>query len=280
MRLTNQKTTRAFTLTDLLLIIAVLLTAVVALSMLLPSGTDAKVARRISCLNNLRQISKSFRTLLIDAGPGEYPTSVPATAGGPPGGDPTISAMCDKGRGEDAAKLLYQVFLVMSNELNTPKVAYCPAEYAASHSNATTFAAVAPPGSGQIPFGRNASANYQVSYFVNAQANDAYPKAFLVGDHAMGNEANGDPTVLRPAPYAYGAYGGSAGCFILGGMAAGGVSTNKPTASWMSGAQHGKCGNVCLADGSAATFDISNLRKALAHTEDPHNNQFLFPPTD
>jgi len=275
-QLVIHRISRAFTLTELLVIIAIIIIALLAIdTRILPLRPASK---RVTCLNNLHQISKGFKTWVLDGA--LYPVDYRPEAKGPPGGDPTISAMCADGRGEAAAQLLYQVFMVMSNELRTPKVLYCPAEYAVSHSNATTFAATTTTGCRETPFGKRASANYQVSYFLNGKANDAYPQTFMAGDHAMGDVPGSDWRVPIAAARAYGAGGGSAGCFISGGTGAGGVSTNKPTAAWMNNSQHKMCGNIVLDDGSAETMTISKLRDSLAHTGDYHNNQFLFPPTD
>jgi len=278
----SRRSLAGFSRTDLLVIIAVVIVAVLAVGMLLlPDRSLAKRhAQMTACKDNLHQISKGFATWLIDNRSQLFPIECPASVGGPPGGDPTISAMCADGRGEDAAKLLYQVFLVMSNEMRTPQVLHCPAEYARSHSCATTFTATVPQGSGKIPFGPGVKANYQVSYFLNGEANDAYPSAFLVGDHAIGNGTTGDSGEPIAATRAYGSSVGSSGCFISGGTGVGGVSTNKPTAAWMDNSQHGKIGYVVLCDGSVQGLTISKLRDSLAHTGDPHNNMFLFPPTD
>jgi len=72
-------------------------------------------------------------------------------------------------------------FLVMSNELSTPKILICPNEPDSNRNNATTFSQSASLPQGQIAF---ANDNY-LSYFVGVDANQALPGAFLSGDRNL-----------------------------------------------------------------------------------------------
>jgi hypothetical protein len=78
-----------------------------------PSSADRRKAQRLNCVNNLKQIDISFRLWIGDQGD-KYPTQVSTKYGG---------VMELAATGNVAA-----VFQVMSNELSTPKVLFCPAD--------------------------------------------------------------------------------------------------------------------------------------------------------
>jgi hypothetical protein len=81
------------------------------------------------------------------------------------------------------------MFMVMSNELTTPKVLFCPAENSGSHSASGSrhhagrgfrtpkLPAMAPAGYQN---------DYNLSYFVGVDANSFIPNMLLAGDHNLG----------------------------------------------------------------------------------------------
>jgi prepilin-type processing-associated H-X9-DG protein len=74
---------------------------------------------------------------------------------------------------------VWQNFQVMSNELNTPKILFCPEETDRERVMATTFAATIPASmTGQIPF----TNNNNVSYFIGVDADQTQPQMLLSGD--------------------------------------------------------------------------------------------------
>lgn len=137
----------AFTLIELLLVIGIV---VVLAAFLYPSFVNAKQkAQRIRCTSHMKQTSYAFRLWAGDY-EDRMPMDVSVTNGG---------AMEAVMAGNMAA-----VFLVMSNELNTPKILFCPTDK--KRIQATTF-----------PLG-----NTNVSYFVGLEIGTNSPGMLLAGD--------------------------------------------------------------------------------------------------
>jgi hypothetical protein len=89
-------------------------------AMLLPALAAAKMkAQRINCINNLKQVGFAFRVWEGDNND-QYPFNLSTNKGG------TLE-LCDVGAdGLDRNSWLH--FQVMSNELSTPKILFCPAD--------------------------------------------------------------------------------------------------------------------------------------------------------
>ncbi|HEY5041562.1 MAG TPA: type II secretion system protein [Verrucomicrobiae bacterium] len=157
----NSKT-RGFTLVMLLVVIAVL--AVLA-AMLLPALAGAHDrARRINCVNNLKQCGLAFRIWEGDNGD-KYPMDVPKASGG----------TREFNTGADT----FHHFLVMSNELSTPKILICPAD---TRTAAYNFSHLQ---------------NENVSYFVGLDAKDESPQRFLDGDRNLTADNEPEKGILK-----------------------------------------------------------------------------------
>jgi len=110
-------------------------------------------APRINCVNNLKEIGLAYRIWAGDNND-KYPMEVSVTNGG------AMELVAD---GEN----VWLNYLVMSNELSTPKILYCPAD--TDHTRATNFT---------TDFN-----NSKISYFVGLDADQKYPQMLLSGDN-------------------------------------------------------------------------------------------------
>jgi prepilin-type N-terminal cleavage/methylation domain-containing protein len=277
----NQKQKKAFTLIELLVVIAII--AILA-AMLLPALAAAKKkAQKISCTNNLKQVGLATRIWGGD-NQDKYAMSVPWGSGGAydyvahaNGAAMTAAAPLNPG----------MVFMVMSNELSTPKIVYCPSDSAhptvTSPNNiaATNFSfgdLICTPNPGANAKATGPTAGSKVSYFINGDATEVDPQAIMYGDLNIGNQtataANG------AAAYRF---GGGAGTPPGTQPAAQQLTTvaigsGNGAWAWTANDLHTKSGNLALADGSVQSATISGLHVYLqAGTNSVPSPVFNFP---
>jgi prepilin-type N-terminal cleavage/methylation domain-containing protein len=263
------KKIRAFTLIELLVVIAII--AILA-ALLLPALAAAKKkAQRIQCVNDLKQVCVAFR---LWAGDNQelYPMSISMNSGGAKeaiGLGAINNTQPQNYQPPNFVLGVFSMFLVMSNELNTPKILFCPSEYDNTRSQATTFLGTQ---TGTIPSGtvfflkdRN------LSYFIGVDADDNNPQMFLTGDHNMGYLING----TEPTTQIFGDGLGGNFCPSLG------TNFDQPPNvraqnTWVSWGDNGhtKLGNVAFTDSHVETLNRSSLQEALRGTGDTDHQEF------
>lgn len=217
------KSKTGFTLIELMVVVV---TLVILWGLFMPSITKSKTpAKRIACVSHLKQVGLAFRIWA-----GEHNDLPPMSASVTNGGVMELAAT-----GNVAA-----VFQVMSNELNTPRILFCPTDKIRRQAN--TFSTTVPPeNQNAVPF----QGNTNVSYFVNLDAVDTNPNMILSGDDNLLIGGGHNPLSGTPA---------TSGVLPL---------TTNSLIAW-SEARHQKQGNVALADGSVQQLSTSNLRRQWA----------------
>ncbi len=142
-------------------------------ALLLPAVNSAKLhAKRIACVNHLRQTGLGFQMFANDHN-GKLPMQVSNRDGG--------TAELVNVTNQESADFTsaYRHFQALSNELVTPKVLLCAMDTRVAAEN--------------FPSLRNTNA----SYFVNVRAENGRSTTILAGDRNLTNNSAGGQTVLR-----------------------------------------------------------------------------------
>ena len=232
----KQQHKKAFTLIELLVVIAII--AILA-AMLLPALAAAKKkAQKISCVNNQKQVGLSFRLWEGDNGD-KYPMSVSTNIGG------SMEDCFSKNGAVNAPTGVtpWMSFVVMSNQLSTPKILMCPSDSISVpivHQTATNFGAVA-----------SAAGSQFVSYFVNGDATENDPQMVLGGDCSISTG-----TTAATAPATSVRYTTKQ---LFPTVPAGSITTW----AWTPTDMHAASGNILMADGSAQSVTVSGLKTLL-----------------
>jgi prepilin-type N-terminal cleavage/methylation domain-containing protein/prepilin-type processing-associated H-X9-DG protein len=163
----------AFTLLELLCVIAIV---TILASMLLPALNQAKArAKRIQCVNNLRQNGLAFHIFAHDHN-GSFPMAVPAINGG------SLEYVENASRINSEFYFSYRHFQTLSSELVAPRLVVCPAD---SRLPASSFGTLS---------------NENLSYFVGVKAAYNQPNSILAGDRNITNDWTGPATIVHLGP--------------------------------------------------------------------------------
>ncbi|MDR3460235.1 MAG: hypothetical protein P4N60_22635 [Verrucomicrobiae bacterium] len=208
------------TLIELLVIIFVL--ALLASMIGVPTSTDKIRAKQLSCMNNLKQTGLAERVWAGD-NHDKYPMEISTTNGG-------TMELVD---GPDA----WKTFLVMSNELGTPKVVFCPSDL--QRTNASGF--------GPAFSAKN------ISYFIGADATVTNGNVPLFGDNNF---------LINTSPVKPGLIEVKSGSSIAWDSTR---HTDVKTHAWFDENKKGG-GNVVLGDALVVWLTNSNLLKQFTQT--------------
>jgi prepilin-type N-terminal cleavage/methylation domain-containing protein len=255
----TQKNKLAFTLIELLVVIAII--AILA-AMLLPALAAAKKkAQKISCTNGQKQIATAFKIWEGD-NQDKFPMAVGTALGG-------AKEYVAQGNSTTASSGKYNpamAFDVMSNELSTAKILYCPSDSRLGLSNpqgyATNWSYAALMNIANTAPAGALSAPTAISYFVNGDATDSDPQMVLAGDSNIGSVGT---TASGPASYRFGASATAntgTGC-NTGVLCASAAFAGAGYWGWTANDQHQKLGNLILADGSAQSATCASLHNYL-----------------
>ena len=215
------KQNKAFTLIELLVVIAII--AILA-ALLLPALAAAKrKAQRINCVSNIKQVGIAFRLWEGDNGD-RYPMAVSTVQNG------AKEKIYQANTAPTAGYGLTNVFCVMSNELSTPKILYCPSDSARSAT--TNFPSLA-------------NDSQSLSYFVCGDAMETYPQMIMDGDRNVGTSIQNTPALITNVT----------------GVAWGGVGN--VWWAWSAVDLHLRVGNIGMSDGSAQQVTVAGLQTAL-----------------
>lgn len=144
---------QAMTLFEVFIIVAILMFMAVLLLPILARPRDGRGSQRISCVNNIKQVGLAYRVWASDNND-QYPPMVSVTNGG------TMELVAAD------PNFIRDTFLVMSNELSTPKVLHCPSDDQNKQINSFS----------------PAFTNTNISYFIGVDATDTEPQMILSGD--------------------------------------------------------------------------------------------------
>src|SRR6185436_19511036 len=129
------------------------------------------------CANNLKQVGLAFKTWALDNGD-RFPMLVPSSDGGP-----THQSLFGTAA-TYGATYMFEVFMVMSNELSTPKILVCPSDDRNAFTN--FFTANPPADSGAAKAANDPRPgvfnNWKMSYALGKGCNDGNPQMVLTVD--------------------------------------------------------------------------------------------------
>jgi len=165
--------------------------------------------------------------------------------------------------------------MVMSNELSTPKILYCPSDnmhatYSSTFAYQSLLGIAAPNVTGTGYANCPAEGITQISYFINGDATEANPQDIMTGDCNIGSVgASGAST---PSSYRFGYTSifppatATANATYAKGLTSPAFSGPNGYWAWTATDMHLKSGNLGMADGSCQSETIPGLHALLLNS--------------
>jgi hypothetical protein len=205
-------------------------------------------------VQNLKQVGLAFKVWEGDHGD-KYPMAISTATWGV---QENISSASPNSTPLGVSAAVATVFQVMSNELVTPKVLYCPSDISPSGNalNATLTAPIVTAAQNWAVF-----TNDYLSYFVEGDASDKYPKMIMTGDRNLGTANTNMPAktiTMFNGGYIQKNVGSSPG-----------INASHTVAfpwAWSDPDLHQDVGNLGMADGSVQQTSLKGLMTALNDT--------------
>jgi hypothetical protein len=172
-RFISRKRVGALTRIEVLVVLGVVAVLVLLSASVGKAGSRSQL---INCKNNLKVAGLAFEFWANDHDD-KFPMQVSTNDGG----------TMELGFGPNT----FRHFQVMSNELSSPKMLFCPAESDPKRDQATQFSWIAAPG--QVSF----ASNTNLTYFVGVDAVRTSPKLLLSGDRNITNSDGSDHSLLE-----------------------------------------------------------------------------------
>jgi prepilin-type N-terminal cleavage/methylation domain-containing protein len=160
----------AFTLIEMLCVVAII--AILAALLLPTLNRGQGRARRIQCVDNLKELGVGFHVFMHDHN-SRFPMQVPMKDGG------SQEFVQNGFRVNGEFYFSFRHFLALSNEIVTPKILACPADTRRPAANFASFN------------------NETLSYFVGVQADYSIPDSILAGDRNITNDLSRPGSILR-----------------------------------------------------------------------------------
>jgi prepilin-type processing-associated H-X9-DG protein len=160
-------------LIELLVVIAII---TILAALLLPALGQAKArAKRVQCVDHLREVGIAFVGYANDHG-GRFPMAVPVSEGG------SLELARNSFQAQGEFYFSFRHFLAASHELATPRLLNCPTD-------------TRPPALAFTTLG-----NSNLSYFVGVNAQFGRPGSILAGDRNLTNDYTTQRSTVRLGP--------------------------------------------------------------------------------